>query len=47
MILTSESEDTVKVDFMNDLLPQGALGYVTVPRSLQTDFIRKYSSTDE
>jgi len=42
MILNMESEDTVKVRFINEILPQGRLGYGTVPRSLQTDFIKKY-----
>ena len=42
MIMDMESEDTVKVRFINEILPQGRLGYGTVPRSLNTDFIKKY-----
>ena len=42
MIMGMESEDTVKVRFINEILPQGRLGYGTVPRSLNTDFIKKY-----
>ncbi len=46
-ILTSESEDTMKVEFINSLLPQGALGYGTYLRALKTDFIQKYSKMDK
>ena len=47
MIISSESEDTVKTDFINELLPNGALGYVTVPRALRTDFIEKWDGKKE
>ncbi|MCJ7631211.1 nitronate monooxygenase [Candidatus Bathyarchaeota archaeon] len=47
MIIHSESEDTVKTDFINELLPNGALGYVTVPRALRTDFIEKWDGKKE
>ncbi len=41
-IITSESEDAVKVDSFDDLFPPRAPGYGTVPRALKTDFIMKY-----
>ncbi len=41
-ILSSESEDAVKVDFFGELFPPRAPGYGTVPRTLSTDFITKY-----
>jgi enoyl-[acyl-carrier protein] reductase II len=47
MIVNMESEDTVKVGFINEILPQGRLGYGTVPRSLNTDFIKKYEGNLE
>ena len=47
LILNSESEDTTKVEFINDLLPQGASGYGTVPRAIKTDFIQKYATMDK
>ena len=43
MIIHSESEDTLKTSFINELLPNGALGYVTVPRALNTEFIKKWN----
>ncbi len=45
-IVSSESENAVKVDFFDDLFPPRALGYGTVPRALSTDFITKYSSKE-
>jgi len=47
MIIHSESEDTVKTSFINELLPNGALGYVTVPRALSTEFIKKWDGKTE
>lgn len=47
LILLSESEDTVKTSFINELWPNGALGYVTVPRALSTEFIKKWEGRTE
>jgi len=47
VIISSESESTTKVEFINDLLDQGKLGYGTVPRALGTDFIQKHASDRE
>ncbi len=46
-ILGMESEDTVKVRFINEILPQGRLGYGTVPRSLYTSFIGEHEGNIE
>ncbi len=45
-IITSESEDAVKVDFFDELFPPRARGYGTVPRALNTDFIKKYQDRE-
>ena len=47
MILHSESEDTIKTSLINILLPNGALGYVTIPRALNTEFIKKWENKTE
>lgn len=47
MIIGSESEETVKTDFINELIPNGALGYGTVPRALKTSFIEKWAGDKE
>lgn len=45
-IISSESEDAVKMDFFDELFPPKAKGYGTVPRALNTDFIRKYQDRE-
>ncbi len=45
-IISSESEDAVKVDFFRELFPPKVPGYGTVPRALRTDFISKYSDRE-
>jgi len=43
-ILAARSEDAVKVEFWNDLAPvPGRAGYGTVPRSIRTTFIDRWS----
>jgi enoyl-[acyl-carrier protein] reductase II len=42
VIIGSESEDAIKVDFFDELFPPKATGYGTAPRVLSTDFIAKY-----
>jgi nitronate monooxygenase/enoyl-[acyl-carrier protein] reductase II len=40
MIVAAQSEDAVKADFWNDIMPlPGAAGYFTVPRALRTPFL--------
>ncbi len=46
MITSSESEDTVKVDFFSEMFPPRTPGYGTVPRVLRTAFVEKYSDRD-
>jgi nitronate monooxygenase/enoyl-[acyl-carrier protein] reductase II len=42
-ILAAESEDAVKVEFWNDVIPlPGGGGYGTVPRALRTPFIEEW-----
>ena len=42
-ILTAESEDAVKVEVWNDIIPlPGGGGYGTVPRALRTPFIEAW-----
>ncbi len=45
-IISSESEEAVKMDFFDELFPPKAKGYGTVPRALNTDFIRKYGDRE-
>ncbi|MBI1744503.1 nitronate monooxygenase [Candidatus Acetothermia bacterium] len=48
MILESDSEDTVKVEVWNDIMPTpGRGGYGTVPRSLRTSFIDEWQQHRE
>jgi nitronate monooxygenase/enoyl-[acyl-carrier protein] reductase II len=37
----------VKTDFINEVLPNGTLGYGTVPRALRTEFIKKWDKNKE
>lgn len=47
-ILEAVSEDSVKVDFWNDLLPTpGRAGYGTIPRALRTPFHERWSGRSE
>ena len=42
-ILAAESEDSVKVDVWNDIIPlPGTAGYGTAPRAIRTPFIEKW-----
>ena len=43
MIVAAQSEDAVKADFWNDIMPlPGAAGYFTVPRALRTPFLDEW-----
>jgi enoyl-[acyl-carrier protein] reductase II len=45
-IINSESEDAVKFDSFDELFPPRVKGYETVPRALNTEFIRKYKDRE-
>ncbi len=48
MILAAKSEDAVKADFWNDIMPlPGAAGYFTVPRALRTPFVDRWQQDRE
>jgi nitronate monooxygenase/enoyl-[acyl-carrier protein] reductase II len=47
-ILAAQSEDAVKVDVWNDIIPlPGTAGYGTVPRALRTPFIEQWQARRE
>jgi nitronate monooxygenase/enoyl-[acyl-carrier protein] reductase II len=47
-ILAGESEDAVKAEFWNDIMPlPGAAGYFTVPRALRTAFVDRWQPDRE
>jgi enoyl-[acyl-carrier protein] reductase II len=48
MILAADSEDAVKADVWNDIMPlPGAAGYITVPRALRTPFLDEWQQRRE
>ncbi len=48
MILAANSEDAVKADFWNDVMPlPGGAGYFTVPRALRTPFLDEWQQRGE
>lgn len=48
MIVAGKSEDAVKADFWNDVMPlPGAAGYFTVPRTLRTAFVDEWQQRRE
>ena len=48
MILAGKSEDAVKADVWNDIMPlPGAAGYFTVPRALRTPFLDRWQQHRE
>ena len=48
MIVAAQSEDAVKADFWNDIMPlPGAAGYFTVPRALRTAFLDEWQPRRE
>lgn len=43
MIVAAQSEDAVKTEFWNDIMPlPGAAGYFTVPRAIRTPFVDRW-----
>lgn len=46
-ILAAESEDTLKVEFWNDIFPPPTDGYDTSPRALRTPFIEEWQQRRE
>jgi len=48
MIIAANSEDAVKADFWNEIMPlPGAAGYFTVPRALRTPFLDEWQQRRE
>ena len=48
MILAGQSEDAVKADVWNDIMPlPGGAGYFTVPRALRTPFLDEWQQHRE